>query len=217
MLSGGVKCPAFGAASKRPPGGATSGSNHGLRGEFRSSRLNLDRGECVLVAVRDRDAEEFCNRMRLRLVGALVLMCGDRGVAEQLAQDTLVRVWERWGHVSQMESPEGWMFRTGFNLAASWRRRRQAEWRANRRASAATLVQREPDLADVEAVRRSVASLPTRQRAVIVARFYLGYDVAGAASLLGCSPGTVKAATHQALANLRRAGLVPLEQEVEAT
>jgi hypothetical protein len=39
-------------------------------------------------------------------------------------------------------------------------------------------------------------------------RFYLGYDVAGTAALLDCAPGTVKAATHQALANLRASGLV---------
>jgi DNA-directed RNA polymerase specialized sigma24 family protein len=60
----------------------------------------------------------------------------------------------------------------------------------------------------------AVAGLPPRQRAVIVARFYLGYDVAGAAALLGCAEGTVKAATAHALANLRRSGLVhdPIEE-----
>jgi DNA-directed RNA polymerase specialized sigma24 family protein len=57
-------------------------------------------------------------------------------------------------------------------------------------------------------VRSAVSALPDRQRAVIVARFYLGYDVAGTAALLDCAPGTVKAATHQALANLRTSGLV---------
>ena len=57
----------------------------------------------------------------------------------------------------------------------------------------------------------------TGQRAVVVARFYLGYDVAGTAALLGCAPGTVKAATHQALANLRASGLTAdLPEEVEA-
>ena len=50
-----------------------------------------------------------------------------------------------------------------------------------------------------------------------MARFYLGYDVAGTAALLGCAPGTVKAATHQALANLRASGLTAdLPEEVEA-
>ena len=82
----------------------------------------------------DAEASEFCDRIGPRLVGALTLTCGDRGVAEELAQDTLVRVWERWPQVRRMDSAEGWAFRTAFNLAGSWRRRRGAEHRANRRS-----------------------------------------------------------------------------------
>jgi RNA polymerase sigma-70 factor (ECF subfamily) len=163
------------------------------------------------------EASEFCDRIRDRLVGSLTLTCGDRGIAEELAQDTLVRVWERWPQVSRMASPEGWTFRTAFNLAGSWGRRRHAERRANRRSIPAVAATGTIDVAEIEAVRRAVSALPERQRAVIVARFYLGYDVAGAAELLDCAPGTVKAATHQALANLRASGLInDLPEEVEA-
>lgn len=169
------------------------------------------------MGVSGADAVEFCGRVRTRLVGALTLACGDRAVAEELAQDTLVRVWERWPQVSRMESPEGWAFRTAFNLAGSRRRRRSAERRANRRFVTDQATSSAGDRADAEAVRRAVAALPERQRAVVVVRFYLGYDVASAATLLGCAPGTVKAATHQALANLRKSGLVAdLPEEVEA-
>lgn len=103
-------------------------------------------------------AAEFCQAVRTRLVGALTLACGDRGIAEELAQDTLVRVWERW----PLESPEGWTFRTGFNLASSWRRRRGAERRANRRSLAPG---RQPDVAnaaEIDAVRGTVSRLPER-------------------------------------------------------
>lgn len=165
----------------------------------------------------DAAASEFCDRIRDRLVGALTLTCGDRGVAEELAQETLVRVWERWSRVSAMASPEGWAFRTGFNLAGSWGRRRRAERRAHQR-SAVRVAGPTDDLAEIEAVRRAVSTLPDRQRAVIVARFYLGYDVAATAALLECAPGTVKATTHQALANLRASGLVDdIPEEAEAT
>ncbi len=152
--------------------------------------------------------EEFCDRVRARLVGALTLATGRRDVAEELAQESLVRAWERWDRVSGLASPEQWTMRVGFNLAKSWHRRRLAEWRANRRTGAAEMVAWEGDGADVVAVRAAVAGLPERQRAVVIARFFLGYDVKGAAALLGCAEGTVKAATHQALANLRRSGLV---------
>lgn len=165
------------------------------------------------------DPADFCDQVRTRLVGALTLACGDRDVAEELAQDTLVRVWERWAQVNVMDSREAWVFRTAFNLASSWGRRRGAERRANRRAGTDERYSpSEDDLAEVIAVRRAVACLPDRQRAVIVTRFYLGYDVAATAALLDCAPGTVKAATHQALENLRRSGLVnDLPEEVQAT
>lgn len=152
--------------------------------------------------------EKLCDEIRSRLVGALTLATGDRGVGEELAQEALVRAWMRWSEVGRLDSPEAWTFRVGFNLAGSWRRRRAAERRATRRLGPPAIHHHDTDGAEVQAVRLAVAALPDRQRAVVVARFYLGYDVAGTADLLGCAQGTVKAATSHALANLRRSGLV---------
>jgi RNA polymerase sigma-70 factor (ECF subfamily) len=158
--------------------------------------------------------EELCDSIRERLVGALTLATGERAVGEELAQEALVRAWQRWPQVGRMDSPEAWTFRVGFNLAGSWRRRAAAERRAHRWRGVPAIVHDDPDGAETEAVRVAVAGLPPRQRAVIVARVYLGHDVAGAAALLGCAEGTVKAATAHALANLRRSGLVhdPIEE-----
>lgn len=158
--------------------------------------------------------EEFCDAVRGRLVGALALTTGSRAIAEELAQEALVRAWQRWDRVSRLDSPEAWTVRVGLNLAGSWHRRRQAEWRANRRTGINDDA-RVSDSADAVAVRQAVAALPERQRAVIVARYFLGYDVATTAELLGCAEGTVKAATHQAIGNLRRLGFVD-DEEVPA-
>lgn len=103
------------------------------------------------------------------------------------------------------------MVRVGLNLASSWHRRRQAEWRANRRSGDRD-VGADDDRAVAVAVREAVSTLPERQRAVIVARFFLGYDVAATAALLDCAEGTVKATTHQAIARLRTLGLVEDEE-----
>lgn len=138
-------------------------------------------------------------------------------MAEELAQEALVRAWERWPKVSRLASPEAWTYRTAFNLASSWGRRRSAERRANRRVVVDDLAVT-PDTPTVEAVRDAVATLPPKQRAAVVCRFYLAMTVAETAETLGCAEGTVKSATHQAIASLRTAGLVDESsprQEVE--
>jgi RNA polymerase sigma factor (sigma-70 family) len=53
-------------------------------------------------------------------------------------------------------------------------------------------------------LRAAIAALPTRQRAVLVLRYYCDLDVEHSAEALGCSPGTVKSQTARALASLRR-------------
>ena len=55
-------------------------------------------------------------------------------------------------------------------------------------------------------------TLPPRQRATLVCRFYQGLDVAQTAEVLGCSTGTVKSQTARALATLR--GLLDVELDV---
>ena len=46
-------------------------------------------------------------------------MTGDRVEAEDIAQEALVRVYERWGQVGGMDSPTGYLYRTAMNLARS--------------------------------------------------------------------------------------------------
>jgi RNA polymerase sigma-70 factor (sigma-E family) len=143
----------------------------------------------------------FCRSMHPRLVGALALHCGDRDVAEELAQEALARVWERWSSVRAMASPESWTFRVGFNLAASRFRRAAAERRARSRAGHPD--DHVPDAASAIAVRAAVAALPPRQRAAVVLRYFADLSVDDTAAALGCAPGTVKSLTSQAITALR--------------
>ena len=150
---------------------------------------------------------EFCDDIRDRLVRSLTLYCGDRWVAEELAQETLVRAWERWSVVGEAASPEAWTFRTATNLANSWFRRRQAERRAHARLSKEPETGPAVDFELRSTVRAAVAALAHRQREVVVARFFMDLSVEATAILLGCAEGTVRATTHQALGRLRALGL----------
>jgi RNA polymerase sigma-70 factor (sigma-E family) len=149
----------------------------------------------------DTRFEEFCVGARPPLVGALALHCGDRGIAEELAQEAFVRTWQRWDEVELMRSPAAWTYRVAFNLSTSWYRKRLAERRARRRQDQAEGI--DPDHAQALVVRAAVSSLPPRRRMALVLRYYLDLSVAEAAEVMGCREGTVKALCAQAVASLR--------------
>jgi RNA polymerase sigma-70 factor (sigma-E family) len=159
----------------------------------------------------------FCHRVRPRLVGTLSLLCGDGDAAEELAQETLARVWLRWSRVRELGEPRAtaWTFRVAINLANSWVRRRMAERRARARlAGQAASAHLDPDPADALAVRQAVAALPRRQRTALVLRYYADLPVAEVAALMGCAPGTVKSLTSKALTALRRVEGMHIAEEV---
>ena len=177
--------------------------------------VRVDMGEQAVVVV-DREAhaptalvgpDEFCRRMHPKLVGALRLYLGEREVAEELAQDALVRVIERWPRVSAMEQPEAWTYRVAFNLARSGLRRRLAERRAHDRNGRPSEESRPHEVADDVAVRDAVAALPPRQREAVLLRYFGDLPLAAVADAMGCRTGTVKAHLHQAVAALRGSGL----------
>ena len=155
----------------------------------------------------EQEGLEFCRRMRPRLVGALGLLCGDVHVAEELAQETLARVWSRWREVRELSEPaaSAWTYRVAVNLCNSWWRRRYAERRALARlAGMGRQIGGEPDAADAIAVRTAVGELPRRQRTAVVLRYYADLPIADVASLMGCATGSVKSLTSLGLRTLRK-------------
>ena len=54
-------------------------------------------------------AEAFCEGYYPTLVGGLALYVGDRLLAEELAQEALLRAFRRWERVAGLDSPEGWV------------------------------------------------------------------------------------------------------------
>jgi RNA polymerase sigma factor (sigma-70 family) len=148
------------------------------------------------------DFARFCVDAHPRLVAALAFQCGDRWLAEELAQEALIRAGDRWATVGRYDSPLGWAFRVGSNLAASTFRRRGAERRALDRMQAVGAV-RDPDGGDTVAVQQALGVLTDRQRQVVVARYYLGLSVDETAASLGMGSGAVRMQCHRALARLR--------------
>jgi RNA polymerase sigma factor (sigma-70 family) len=152
--------------------------------------------------------------MHAELVATFGLYTGSRETGEEIAQEVLVRVWSSWEKVSGLLAPRTWAFRIGFNLANSWWRRQLIE-RRHRSLQTDEDVAESNDVGDLLALREAVTSLPRRQRAALVARYFADLSVAETAELLGCAPGTVKALTSQAISRLQATLAVDIDAEEE--
>lgn len=146
--------------------------------------------------------EEFFQAEHVRLARALYLLTGSAAEADELTQEAMVRVYERWDRVRQMDSPQGYLFRTAMNLHRS--RLRGLATRARHLLHPSP----SPDPAEVAESRdilaRALASLPTGQREAVVLVEWLGMDQEEAAAALGIKPGSVRARLSRARADLRR-------------
>jgi DNA-directed RNA polymerase specialized sigma24 family protein len=71
------------------------------------------------------DFERFFAAAKPSLLRQAFVYTGNLEEAQDLAQETLLRVWRNWGRVSRLEAPEAWARKVLHNLAVgSWRRRR---------------------------------------------------------------------------------------------
>ena len=143
-----------------------------------------------------------------------VLLTRQEQSAEDLVQIALAKAWRSWGRIDS--NHEAYVRRIIVNeFASSWRRR----WRGEVSTADLPEVSRgdhgdrdggghgDGDLGDAVCTRQSLlaalATLPPRQRAVVVLRFFHDYTEAATAEAMGTSVGTVKSQTFKALAALR--------------
>lgn len=163
------------------------------------------------------DEAEFRTFMTARwpsLVRTAFLLTGDRYHAEDLAQTALEKAALHWSRVRDADEPDAYMRRILVNTHLSrFRRRRVAEvfsseplepsvhgadgFGGSLSEDAATRV------AQRDEVLTALLSLPRRQRAVVVMRYWEDLTESQTAALLGCSIGTVRSQTYRALQKLR--------------
>jgi RNA polymerase sigma-70 factor (sigma-E family) len=132
-----------------------------------------------------------------------LLLTGDPHAAQDLVQTTLAKLYLAWERLDDREHVDGYARRILLNEHRSaWRR----PWRRRE-----VTTERPPEAARPDhqydgaraAVWDFVATLPPRQRAVIVLRYYEDLTEPETAQVLGISVGTVKSQASRALAVLR--------------
>jgi RNA polymerase sigma-70 factor (sigma-E family) len=149
--------------------------------------------------------EEFA---AARLPGVLrfaTALTGDRGLAEDVAQEVLIRAHARWHTIGSLDRPEYYVRKMILNEFLSWRRR---SWRLIPAGRGSEVDRRRaPDHAagyvERDALLAELGKLPPRQRAVLALRYYEGFSDTEIADALGCTPVTVRSYASRALTALR--------------
>ena len=157
----------------------------------------------IEVQTKVLDFESFFRAEYRSLSQALLLLVGDAFEAEEIAQETMTRVLERWDRVSTMDSPAGYAYRTALNLQR--KRIRRLAVRAKRRFVAVRVEDFGPEADDRHDVRRALVALPEGQREALILVDWLGMDAQEAADVLGIKPANVRVRLHRARSSLRDA------------
>lgn len=145
---------------------------------------------------------EFVRTHSASLFRTAYLMTGDYQRAEDLLQTTLVRVYQRWPRISAMERPVGYARKVLVSQAASWWRRLSSHESPLALRDEPSWAGRVDQVPEHERVWKAVLSLPPRQRAVTVLRYYEDLTEAQIAETLSMAPGTVKSHSHAAARRL---------------
>ncbi|SDK63440.1 RNA polymerase sigma-70 factor, sigma-E family [Lentzea albidocapillata subsp. violacea] len=149
---------------------------------------------------------DFAEFVRVSMPGLLRYghaLTGNPHDAADLVQSVLEKVGSRWAAVqSKGDDPLAYVRRAMANTHISiWRRRRRENLVADIPDSGAVA----PELSRLEnePLWQALRSLPPRQRAVVVLRYYENLSEAEIADALGISCGTVKSQSSKAMASLR--------------
>ena len=140
--------------------------------------------------------EEFFLAQHERLFQALYLLTGDRSEADDLAQEALLRAYERWDRVGAMDSPAGYVYRTALNL-------RKLVVRARRVFADVPTEDLSGPVSASHDVRDALARLPRGQREALILVEWLGLGSEEAGRMLGIDASSVRGRLHRGRASLR--------------
>lgn len=141
--------------------------------------------------------EEIYASERLHITRLAFLLVRSQAVAEELAQDAFLRLYE---HFDAIEKPPGFLRTVVVRLALTWQQRHATE----RARLALVGVDRPVELPEIDETWDALGRLRPERRAVLVLRFYEHMRQSEIADVLGCPPATVRSRTRRALQDLQR-------------
>jgi len=160
----------------------------------------------------DKDAmQPFVESFQKKVFNYTWLMCGQREDAEEVAQDTLLKVFENWDQLRSPEQVKPWVFRIARNYCLMKRRHSvfapsaevsldDAHLEAGGEAADDRVLRHELS-AELE---RALREIPETYRAVVLLRDAEELSTAETAALLDISEDNVKQRLHRGRAMLRK-------------
>jgi RNA polymerase sigma-70 factor (ECF subfamily) len=137
----------------------------------------------------------------------LRLTLGERPLAEDLLQETLLRAWRNLANLpAEPENRRKWLFTVARRVAIDAARARKAR-PAETVVTDFNRLQADGDemetVVAVHTIREALSKLSPEHRAVLIELYYRGGSMAETAARLGIPGGTVKSRAHYALRALR--------------
>jgi len=151
-----------------------------------------------LVRPGDVEFEDFVRARGAALVRYGYVLTGNAEDAADLAQEALLKLSDNWSRVRNKDSPEAYVRTTMARQHISW-------WRRRRREHLTDEVPEDVyhDKHSFGELWKELATLPRKQRTVLVLRYYEDLPDEEIAAILGISRGTVRSQAFRALATLR--------------
>jgi RNA polymerase sigma-70 factor (sigma-E family) len=152
------------------------------------------------------DADEFTDyatRARPGLRREAFRLCGDWHEADDLAQETLWRIYRRWGALARRGELAAYTRRALLHVFLGERRHHRWRQEITQPHPEPHGSVTQPDIVEREALRNALDRLGPRQRTVVILRYCEDLSTPQVAALLHISPGTVASQTHRALRTLR--------------
>lgn len=171
----------------------------------RGSRVGA--AQAARAGRRDEMLDALFRRHCTPLVGLAFVLLGDREEAEEVVQDAFVSLHRNWSGLRDTGAAGAYLRSAVVGGCRSRQRRFVRARRATNRLGPVPaeggLEEMAVDTDEAARVTAAVQALPTRQREVVVARYYLGLSEAQTAQLLQVGLGSVKRHAHRALATLQ--------------
>jgi RNA polymerase sigma-70 factor (ECF subfamily) len=152
----------------------------------------------------DEEITEFIRSRYALLLRRAFLLTGDAGLAQDLVQESLTRLWMSWSRRT-VENPDAYLRRVMVNASIStWRNRRRVQTVDEFDAKTLAVPDGAEESAEHDRVWAALIQLPGRQRAILVLRYYEDLSEAEICQALSISPGTVRSQTYKARQTLRQ-------------